>query len=199
MKQEVKLKIILMCLLAVALVIGVVLAFYGSQGDIENVLSTKSSSVYIQELFDPADYWLAGETKQKEVKFGNQGERDQIIRFRIEEKWYASNGTTWKPKTPNPVEIKWSEEIGAQWTSFEDDNGWYYYKDILEVGEQTDLVMKGLKFANRLSNDKQIEDFSYCSFRLVIYMEALDVNPEFSQSSWSKTFIQEEGLRWSIY
>lgn len=194
MKQT-KLMMVLVCLTLV--VVSDAMAFYSNHGgNIENMMLTKSSSVYIQELFDPADDWLPGETKQKEVKFGNMGARNQVIRFRIETQWLSGSGDEWTPTMTNPVEIKWSDALGTEWMSFPDDDGWYYYKDILMPGAETKAVMEAVKFATKLSNDRRIQDFTHTTYRILIYMEGLDADSQITNAKWSKTFTQNDGLDW---
>ena len=197
MKQKAKLIMSCICFMTLAIAVGETLAFYNNRGGtIENIMSTKRSSVYLQELFNPEDYWLAGETKQKELKFGNQGERDQVIRFRIELQWISSSGVVLEPITEEPVEIKWAEALSEEWAEFAGDNDWYYYEKILPAGGETDAVMESVKFSSRLSNDKQVEDFTHATYQIVIYMEALDVDSVITQAKWGKTFTIENGLVW---
>ena len=196
MKWKVKLAGAIVCLVILTIV-GVTSAFYSNQGgSLENVMSTKSSGVYAQELFVPEDYWLPGESKQKEIKFGNHGKRDQVIRFRIETQWFDSNGDEWTAITENPPEIKWTEAFAKEWTSFADDDDWYYYKKVLPAGGETATVMAAVKFSGKLSNDSQIEDFTHATYRITIYMEALDVDAGITTAKWQKTFTQNGGLHW---
>ena len=196
-KREIKKIVIgLVCVVAVA---GVTTAFYSNKSiAMENTMATKSSSVYIQELFNPADYWLPGETKQKEVKFGNKGERDQVIRFRVEMQWRDESGAVLAIETEKPVEIKWTSAFNQEWTSFQDDNGWYYYKKVLPAGEETAEVMANVVFSTKLSNDSEIEDFTHTTYRIVIHMEGLDVNSTIAYAKWGKTFTEDNGLLWDM-
>ena len=197
MKQRIKRIIISIGLLAVIFIAEATLTFYVNQGgSIDNEMATKGSSVYMQELFDPADYWLPGESKQKELEFGNKGEQDQVIRFRVETQWFSRSGDDWVPTTENPVEIKWTSALTQEWVSFGEAQGWYYYNKILPVGGKTAKVMETVKFEEELSNDSCGEDFTKTTYRIVIYMEALDVSSVITKEKWGKTFIQGEGLDW---
>ena len=198
MKRRIKRIIISICLFSVIFIAETALAFYGNQGgSIENEMTTKGSSVYMQELFDPADYWLPGESKQKELKFGNKGEQDQVIRFRVETQWFSLSGGGWIPTTENPVAIKWTSALTQEWMSFGETQGWYYYNKILPVGGETAKVMEAVKFGEGLSNDSYVEDFTNTTYRIVIYMEALDVNPAITRENWGKTFTKGSSLNWT--
>ena len=197
MKRKIKRIIILICLFPVVFTAEVALAFYANQGgSIENEMTTKGSSVYMQELFDPADYWLPGESKQKEMEFGNKGEQDQVIRFRVETQWFSLSGGEWVPTTENPVGIKWTSALTKEWTSFEEAEGWYYYNKILSPDGETAKVMEAVIFEEGLSNDNYVEDFTKTTYRIVIYMEALDVNSVITKEKWGKTFTEGESLKW---
>ena len=198
MKQQTRLASIFICLSLTAVIIGATLAFYSNRGgNIENVLSTKGSSVQMQELFDPADYWLAGESKQKELQFGNIGERAQVIRFRIETQWFSGSGGKWSPVTEKPVLIKWTSAIKDEWTKFENDDDWHYYNKILPANAETAKVMESVTFSTELSNDSNIENFSNATYRIVVFMEALDVNPTITKEKWEKTFVGNEEITWA--
>ena len=177
-------------------IISATLAFYSNRSaGIENVMSTQGSSVYMQELFDSADYWLAGESKQKELKFGNTGGRAQVIRFRVETQWFARSGGGWIPTTEEPVRIKWNSVLKQEWTQFEGDD-WYYYNKILPANTETAKVMDAVTFSERLSNDNNIENFSNATYRIVVYMEALDVDTTITRAKWDKTFVGNEEITW---
>ena len=177
-------------------IIGATLAFYDNRGSIENVMATKGSSVQMQELFDPADDWLPGESKQKELKFGNIGERTQVIRFRIETQWFSVSGGTWEPMIEKPVWIKWATTLDQEWTKFVDDDDWYYYNKILPANTETAEVMEAVTFSAGLSNDSYAEDFTNATYRIVIYMEALDVDTAITRAKWGKTFVGNEEITW---
>ena len=197
MKQKTRLITILICLLLTIAIVEATLAFYSNGGgSIENVMTTKGSSVYMQELFDPADSWLPGESKQKELKFANIGERDQVIRFRIETQWFSQSGGEWIPDAKAPVSIKWSASINEDWTTFVNDDDWHYYNKILPQGSKTAKVMEAVTFGVGLSNDSEVEDFTNATYRIIVYMEALDVSSVITKEKWGKTFIQGEGLDW---
>lgn len=198
MKRKIKRISISICLFLAICMVNAVLAFYSNQGgSIENEMTVKKSSVYMQELFDPADLWLPGESKQKELKFGNKGEKDQVIRFRIETQWFGKSGGGWVPSTENPVDIKWTSALTQEWTSFKEAEGWYYYNKILPPGAKTAEVMEAVMFKAGLSNDGGIDDFSRTTYQIIIYMEALDVNSVITKEKWGKIFTQGESLTWT--
>lgn len=193
-----RMKGIIVGIVLVIATIGITMAFYSNKdAALENIMITRNSSVYLQELFDPTDDWLPGEIKQKKVNFGNKGEKDQVIRFRIEVEWLDEDGGLWLPTTDNPAEIQWAPTLPEEWITFSNDDKWYYYKKVLSAGEETAEVMEGVLFSTKASNDIQVEDFTNTTYRIVIYMEGLDVNPTITQKEWKKTFHEDNGLVWA--
>ena len=186
----------LVCAITVTASIGTTLAFYSGGGDLKNNLATKESSLYLEEVFDPNDKWLPGETKAKKVHFGNDGESSQVIRFKVVLEWLDKDNNKWTPTTASPVEIKWTTNLAAEWdNSFLGSNGWYYYRKILPAGQETNAVMESVTFSPGLS-----DDFASTTYRIKIYMEGVDVSPEITKAEWDKmTFTESAGtLTWSV-
>lgn len=188
----------------VALVLGLVLVSsvavyaavqYNQVKTLDNVMSTKTSAVNMQEIFNPNDKWFPGETKQKEVRFGNTGETDQVMRYKYEATWTDEATGEVFPATISDVTIGWCNT--DQWTLIGD---WYYYKSILEPGEVTDLVMESVTFSPELSNGSYTDatDYSNKSYTLTITMEALPVDSDVTAATWGVTFTQSDSsISWS--
>ena len=200
----------LLCVVTMTVAIGTTLAFYSGGGNLQNNLGTKDSSVYLEEKFSPEDDWLPGETKTKEVKFGNDGDGAQVIRFKVELQWLNKSNGEWNNiETSDPVEINWSDSFkdGDDW----DDNfiadasspGWYYYNKILEKGDETPVVMESVTFSPKLANaviGDSKEDFSGTTYRIKVYMEGIDATSAIATQTWGKAFVKDSGdiLTWSV-
>lgn len=186
--------------------VGTTFAFYMSSADVDNMLITKGSGVFLAEYFSPDDHWLPGETKVKEVHFGNQSELDQVIRFKVVTEWFDLNGSPWqwqKEYDPAPAVINWTDEITGDsptWTKIGD---YYYYNYLLEAQDgnyptETKVVIKSVTFSPDLSNDSaHAEDFSDKVCRITIQMESLDVNTDIVREAWRAVFSQNDtSLTW---
>ena len=192
-------------------------SYYTSSSDAQNRIITKGSGVYLQEVFNPDDLWLPGETKKKEVHFGNHSELDQVIRFKVTEAWYDNNGTpddlsddillpaTWwaGSYSPAPAVINWTTEItgGVEWVKIEN---WYYYTKILTKaggGNPVTLpVINSVTFSNVISNagPGALDDFSDKRYSLTIQMESLDVSTIMTTEAWGVAFSESGGrLTWT--
>jgi hypothetical protein len=189
--------------------------FYTSSPNVRNMLITKGSEVFLQEYFSPDDLWLAGETKKKEVWFGNQSGQDQIIRFNVTVEWFANNGTPgdlsddteWlytEKYDPEPVMINWTDEITGETPSWTKINDYYYYNQVFAGGSganptETPPVIDSVTFSPEISNSAYTgDDFSDKSCRITIRMESLGVSAAYAEENWRATFIQEgTSLIWS--
>ena len=185
---------------------GTTYAYYTSTENLDNSLITVGSEVYLAERFSPDNKWLPGETKVKEVYFGNQYSSNQVIRFTYDVEWFESDGTT--PfnytGTYTPATLNWTTEItgpGATWTKI---GAYYYYNKVLEKGSMaspttTPPVLTSVTFSPELSNDTgHAEDFSNKICRITIHMEAVGVNPDIAQAEWGVSFTGSgNSLNWS--
>ncbi len=188
--------------------IGTTWALYASSGDVTNRITTLKSGVTLKEIFNPADQWVPGETKQKEVYFGNSGEAKQIIRFKVTEKWYDNNGTPdrlyddneWTytgTYNPPPATIHFTQSLETDWVKIDD---YYYYTKILDVGADTPRVIDNVQFSNEINNGgyNEEEDFSNKRYALTVHLEALNVNTSESLAAWGMTFTENNSkLNWT--
>lgn len=199
-RQRSKILIFLVCLILIVMAVGTTMAFYSNKGgSLNNVVTTTGSEVYLQELFNPADHWLAGETKEKKVNFANVGERNQVIRFRVEIQEKNKSNGDWVPTTKKLVTINWRSDLENKWSDFDDDNGWYYYNEVLVAEAETEAVMESVTFSSTISNDDMAPLDGPIIYRIIVYMEALDVNSTIVSDEWAKTFelIGDTTLQWS--
>jgi alternate signal-mediated exported protein len=203
--------LLLIFALAVGAVGGTWASYYHTSKNVQNRLTTRESGVTLKEVFNPADQWVPGEDKQKEVSFGNIGQSDQVIRFKTTEIWYDNNGTPgslnddvpWAytgTYDPQPAVIHYTSEVtglNAAWVKIGD---YYYYKKILAAETDTPLVIDSVSFSSAISNagPGAPDDFSNKRYSLSVQMESLDVNTIETAAGWNMTFSQSgNALTWS--
>ncbi|MFI3208851.1 MAG: hypothetical protein R3Y40_06915 [Eubacteriales bacterium] len=189
------------------LVISWVLAYYNQSKEIDNAMQTISSEVYLSEVFNENDYWVVGETKEKEVYFGNSGESAQVIRISYESIWLteqedeegALTWLIWEAGESSMISINWTEEFATQWTMID---GYYYYNYILEPEEVTEKVMTSITVSDEITNGGYAEeaDYSNKKYRLTFAMEALAVNSDTTYESWNVVFLEnaDGSLLWAL-
>lgn len=184
-------------LLAAVLVLGAVggtLSYYKNSAGVTNRISTKESGVTLREVFNPADHWLPGETKEKQVSFSNSGDVPQVIRFQYTGKWSDSSGTPLPGLTVQPTVNL------ANTGNWEEIDGWYYYKKVLQPNDVTANVIKSVTFDKSLTNGGYDgkADYSGKRYTLTVTVESLSANTTETVAGWHMTFTDSGGtLTWS--
>lgn len=183
-------------LLAAVLVLGAVggtLGYYKNSAGVTNCISTKESGVTLREVFNPADHWLPGETKEKQVSFSNSGDVPQVIRFQYTGKWSDSSGTPLPGLTVQPTVHL------ANTGNWEEIDGWYYYKKVLQPNDVTANVIKSVTFDASLTNGGYDgkADYSGKRYTLTVTVESLSANTTETVAGWHMTFTDSGGtLTW---
>lgn len=183
-------------LLVAVLVLGAAggtLGYYKSSAGVTNRISTKESGVTLREVFNPADHWLPGETKEKQVSFSNSGDVPQVIRFQYTGKWSDSSGASLpEPAVPPTVNL-------ADTGNWEKIGDWYYYKKVLQHAAVTANVIKSVTFDKSLTNGGYDgkTDYSGKRYALTVTMESLSANTTETVAGWNMTFTDSGGtLTW---
>ncbi len=183
-------------LLAAVLVLGAVggtLGYYKSSAGVTNRISTKESGITLREVFNPADHWLPGETKEKKVSFSNSGDVPQVIRFQYTGNWSDSSGTSVPgPAVPPTVNL-------ADTGNWEKIGDWYYYKKVLQPNDVTANVIKSVTFDKSLTNGGYDgkTDYSGKRYTLTVTVESLSANTTETIAGWHMTFTDSGGtLTW---
>lgn len=181
-------------LVAVITVAGVI-AYFSQSDRITNHFSTVEPSIYLDENFNPGDKWVPGETKKKEVKFGNSSDFDTLLRFRLDVSLWddkdPSQEVTPIPTGPNQepfYTLIWNnnDDPGtidtSNWYISEKDGViYYYYKHVLESGTgETPLTLKGIKFADWISNDTEgiWKDYSNYTLKVDVHAEMIQTDED---------------------
>lgn len=183
-------------LLVAVLVLGAAggtLGYYKSSAGVTNRISTKESGVTLREVFNPADHWLPGETKEKQVSFSNSGDVPQVIRFQYTGEWCNSSGTS-LPEPAVPPTVKLADT--GNWTKIDD---WYYYKKVLQPNDVTANVIESVTFDASLTNGGYDgkTDYSGKRYTLTVTVESLSANTTETVAGWSMTFsVSGDTLTW---
>lgn len=212
-KKKEKLLFFTLSLLLIV-IIGGTIAYYNSKKDFENEFQVGEPGVAMEEKFNPADHWVPGEEKSKEVWFKNTGEMDMLLRFSVKVEW---DSTVEHPdRDPNEViTLYWNDGKGNRIPATpsdavpvdfqkitQDEKDYYYYTKVLKAGESTEHTLESVKFATNLSNDGH-KNSDYSNTRLLVTIkgetvlavpEAVEEWKEFPQI---KADIQGDTVTWS--
>ena len=155
------------------LLIGVTGAFFQSDLPVTNPFSTGNAQIYMKEKFESDDKWVPGEEKQKEVKFGNDGDTAVVMRASFRPSLKLANGKpVTDPEILNGFVLNYADIFEEEWEQHGD---WYYYKKVLEPGEETDITLASVLINRNIGNDvHEIQtDYSGAVMDVKIENEAL--------------------------
>lgn len=153
-KKRSKLSIVLtlMCEVAAILVVVGVGAYFFKSSSFDNLLRTVEPKVILSEKFDPTDKWVPGEQKEKEVKFGNEGNNSCYLRARFIPKLTLADGTeVTDADVLSGFALVYADNFGTNWVDGGD--GWFYYKSVLAPGAATPVTLESVKISRNISND----------------------------------------------
>ena len=118
------------------------LAFLNNRtAKVENTINKAHSDVLISEDFD-------GTTKSS-IKIKNTGTTPEYIRVKIITNWQSNNQIIAK-SSPN-LEIK----VAKNWILID---GFYYYQDIVDIGQEVELLEEPIILNNDSSGNKMCVD-----------------------------------------
>ena len=145
-----KKKYLLVCGMLAILIFGVTQAYFQKSVSVDNKFQSSEAKVYLNEKFAPNDKWVPGEEKQKEVRFGNEGEVDAILRVKFTASLTLADGTE-DSEVSKKVQLNFTEDFLQNWI---EKDGWYYYNKVLASDDLTDITLKSVTISDQLGNDE---------------------------------------------
>ncbi len=169
-----KRRMILILGVLIPLVIGSTWAYFSKTVKMDNQFQSSEAKVYLNEKFDPKDRWVPGEEKQKEVRFGNEGQISAVLRVRFTSVLKRSDGTEDADAAKN-FKLNFSEDFKKNWVQ---SGEWYYYNKVLSAGELTDITLRSVTISDQIGNDEHgiQPDYSNASYDVKIDGELLQAS-----------------------
>ena len=180
-------KIAVIAGLCLVLLIGGVYAYFFQSSELKNPFSTANPSIEVVENFNPADQWLPGEEKRKEVTFTNTGDVDTLMRFKVEVSMTDANGDVVETIPKGFYTLNWSDEMKGKWHIEEKDKplGYYYYTAVLAPGASTGMTLKSVAFTPQISNDTHEKDYSGYVLHVKVVGEAIQADSSAVSEEWN--------------
>ena len=196
--------LIILALLLLA-VVGATIAYFTSRTDFKNEFHVSKPGAAVVERFNPADHWVPGEEKSKEIWFVNSGEADMLLRFKVDASWaegYEPKNAAGEKVDPLPdiwekniITLNWNGGGGDKtaddgsiknFRKITDSAGtYYYYTRVLKAGESTDKVLESVTFSSSLSNDDHTGiNYSESQINLTITGETVLADPDAALELW---------------
>lgn len=173
MRRHRKIRILFVPGLLAFLVIGSTFAYFGELNPIANNFYTTEPEVYLEEKFNPYDQWVPGEKKQKEVRFGNEGQMAAVLRVKFIP--YLERGENKVTLSNQEITLNFDDSMQTEWVRHGD---WYYYCKVLEPKERTGITLNAVTISAALGNDEHgiQTDYSGAVFDVEIIGELLQAS-----------------------
>ncbi|MGN1456832.1 MAG: TasA family protein [Acutalibacteraceae bacterium] len=150
------------CAVTAAVAAGSTLAYFTAQDTAVNTISTGNLNIAINEYqdsqsgeipyTDPTTPVMPGDCISKKVRIENTGSGSAYIRAKIDMSFESDEDDEQEEQEELSTDLI-SLNIGDDWTLADD--GYYYYKDIVESGEETTELFTTVTFDNDMGNDYQ--------------------------------------------
>ena len=133
MKIKNKKTIVAITALLLIAVVGITFAYFQSTGTFANVFQTGKYRLVTTEVFESPDNWKPGETIEKTITTKNEGTIPAAVRVSYTEEWFDSE----EHDITNSIDEGSAIINFANTDEWIEENGYYYYKYILEPNETT--------------------------------------------------------------
>lgn len=194
-------KFLLLSGVCAVLVVSCVIAYFSKSMVVTNPFRIGDANIYLNETFDVSDKWVPGEEKKKEVMFGNDGDVAVVIRARFTPELALNDGTCiTDTEVLNGFQLNYSENFGSEWEKHDD--GWYYYKRVLEPNKKTNLTLVSVTMNKNISNDIHGNRIDYSGASMDVNIECESIQATVSKDStdlqnWdSYPVISETDVSW---
>ncbi|MCF6465841.1 TasA family protein [Clostridium sp. Cult2] len=153
--------------LSVLLIVGT-MAWFSDTKVATNLFTAGTVEIEVNEHgFEDLDNINPGDEKTKNVSVKSIGTKRSYVRVALIPQW-------------NPINL--STDVVILNTNEDDwvyENGWYYYKYILEQGEETSLLLESVTFASDIGNEYQ-----GATFTITVKAEAVQASHEAYKDVW---------------
>ena len=135
--------------LVLVLVVGSTFAYFYTTADFENQFNLGKYNVVIKEVFEPPEDWAPGDTTPKLITAKNEGQVPAVVRISYTETWTDEDGQTINSNDipNNAVIINFTTP--SNW-EYDSNDGYYYYKNILDAGDETDSLIQSVTLNSNL-------------------------------------------------
>lgn len=116
--------------------------------------------------------WNPGDTTAKPVSVKSEGSKLTYVRVKLTPEW--TNPTTNLPETNLTLNMSTS----TKWVLL---NGWYYYKELLETNEVTDLLLESVTLVGNLTGN----EYQGASLKIDVLAEAVQASNGANVSQWA--------------
>lgn len=156
------------------LILGSTFAYFQKSESIDNRFKSAEAKIYLNEKFNPNDRWVPGEEKQKEVRFGNDGKIDSLLRVRFTPILKTKDGKE-DEEAAKDFQLNFADDFLQNFTK---KGEWYYYNKVLSPDQMTDITLKSVTISDEIGNDEHgiAKDYSQASYDVKIEGELIQAS-----------------------
>lgn len=182
MKKTLLISLLVFSLIAL-LVVGGTMAWFTDKKELDNKFTAGTVKIEVNEHgFNDIENWNPGDTTNKKVSVKSTGSKKTYVRVLLTPEWVDSN-----------LSVENVELILADNTDWVFDNGYYYYKHILEKGEVTSLLLEKV----HLIGSETGNDYQGATLRINVAAEAVQASHEAYKDAWKINNLPTGVERWS--
>jgi predicted ribosomally synthesized peptide with SipW-like signal peptide len=167
------------------LIVGATLAWFTSEGEVTNLFATGDVAITLHDLLETEEATgdfpsegisnvTPGDSYGKQVYVSSQGSIGTYVRVRLTPQWEFEN------QLANLVNLDTDMVLlnldTENWVFI---GGWYYYKGILQQGDQTTLLLDGLTFSPEMGNE-----YANGIYTLEVEAEGIQATNDAINSAW---------------
>lgn len=156
------------------LILGSTFAYFQKSESIDNRFKSAEAKIYLNEKFNPNDRWVPGEEKQKEVRFGNDGKIDSLLRVRFTPILKTKDGKE-DEEAAKDFKLNFADDFSQNFTK---KGEWYYYNKVLSPDQMTDITLKSVTISDEIGNDEHgiAKDYSQALYDVKIEGELIQAS-----------------------
>ena len=164
--------------LAALLVVGGTMAWFTDNATVTNLFTAGTVEIQVNEYdFEDIVDWNPGDTTDKDVSVISNGSKQTYVRVMLTPVWYDGENEADGVNAEN-VELILAEGWGDNWVESE---GWYYYKEILEENDETELLLDAV----HLKGEETDDDYQGLTLRIEVEADAVQASNGAFKDAWS--------------
>ncbi len=176
--------------LAALMVVGGTLAWFTSEAEVTNTFKAGTVEIEVLEKGETEGItnWNPGDTTDYDVSVKSLGSKQTYVRVKLEPVWY--NGDEEAEVNENNVELIFGEDLNENWVL---DDGWYYYKKILEQNQETSLLLDAVK----LDGPNTGNEYQGLTLKIKVEAQAVQASNDAIFDAWDLKDLPEDVEVWT--
>jgi len=176
--------------LAALLVVGGTMAWFTDNATVTNLFTAGTVEIQVNEYdFEDIVDWNPGDTTDKDVSVISNGSKQTYVRVMLTPVWYDGENEADGVNAEN-VELILAEDWGDNWVESE---GWYYYKEILEKDDETELLLDAVY----LKGEDTGNEYQGLTLRIEVEADAVQASNGAFKDAWGLDELPDGVEEWA--